>query len=1228
VIAEKLETYIKENSIGSSRSRSRMITIKSTHDTRDKNGKIVEVFSSNFRKVYTVMIKGLHHGDIETSCSCPYNYEGICKHIVSVSNHLIEILPREPIEFDKLKWNQFSIESIIRFGFRQLKYENDFNRYGAIGSLNIDNTVCDEECKDYSIFIKCSDSEVTNEVQVKITDKMIRMRCDCNLEFKTKNTVRTNVCHHMEFSIIELANNHQDIFMNHPAILGVYNLKDAPEQLKNKAQLFFEPNTGFNLKIDNPDIFVFDEQNDFFVEIEANRHGVYSLHKHSNKDLNKNRLSIMFPEENELSIKGQKLAILMVLDYDDIIFHSIIGRVKKNVDEFSGKISVVSSYDLKKITDLEPERMNLYQSLKEINDIPSDVESLPEYYNFWKSNWSKIVEEDCFIKELSDKLNRKSIVKIAINPQLIKIVQNVYQKEYLIDINYKLKLGKSTIAIPHARDCIFQKGLFLYEQQLYLFESLEAYELFLNVLEQPHRKFHIKDKTKVYEHFLKPTESFSEINYNQKFKEKSTLFDYQNAKKQLYISQYKDQVLLKPVLHSDTLSIDLLSDEKFLFTEDQTIKRNKTKEKVFTKEYITKFPQLKNAQKSEFFHLNSKAFIENYFFLDLIEHFTEKGIEVFGIDELENFNFKPSRPSISWNISSQIDWFDIELGIEFDGEEIPLKEIQKAIKNGQEYVLLSDGKKGILPLEWLEKFRAVFRNGTIKKDKLEISKLHFSVLDQLFETLDVSKEIKAYKRKTQKLLQNFDHLKPVTPPKEILAELRDYQQAGLNWLNFLDDFQFGGCLADDMGLGKTLQMITFIQTLKTKRKNIKPHLIIVPTSLVYNWGAEIEKFCPSLKVLMHFGLKRQKDTQDFSQYDLIISTYGTVINDVPFLKKYLFEYIIIDESQAIKNPLSKRYKAVRLLKAKNRIALTGTPIENSLMDLYAQMSFVNPGLLQSTKAFKDNYLNPIEKEQNANAQNDLKTMIHPFLLRRTKEQVAKDLPEKTEQILYCSMGKKQEAIYKRNLSEAKKSILSEVEKQGVGKSKLMVLEALTKLRQICNSPQLVKESEAESVKIEELITAIQEKTGKHKILIFSQFVKMLHLIENRLQNLNISYSYLDGKTKNRQEIVDKFQEDDTQRVFLISLKAGGTGLNLTAADYVYIVDPWWNPAVENQAIDRTYRIGQEKNVTAYRMICKNTIEEKIIKLQERKKSLAQDFTQIEESFAKQLSKDDIVDLFS
>jgi len=410
-------------------------------------------------------------------------------------------------------------------------------------------------------------------------------------------------------------------------------------------------------------------------------------------------------------------------------------------------------------------------------------------------------------------------------------------------------------------------------------------------------------------------------------------------------------------------------------------------------------------------------------------------------------------------------------------------------------------------------------------------------------------------------------------------------------------------------------------------------MVVCPTTLIYNWENEIKKFTPELSYRIHHGSIRTRDATELEQSNIIITTYGTLRSDIHVLSKTFFDYIVLDESQAIKNPGSKVTKAACLLTAKNRLCMSGTPLQNNTFDIFAQMNFLNPGLLGSMEFFRNEFATPIDKFGEPEQKDHLRKLLHPFILRRTKEQVAKDLPEKMETILFCEMEEAQREVYEAYRNSYRDKILGVIDQQGIDKSQLTILQGLMKLRQICDSPAILNEEEKypnNSIKLDELTREITENIGEHKALIFSQFLGMLALIKEKLKENNVTFEYFDGSTspQERQRAILNFQENDECRVFLISLKAGGVGLNLTAADYVYIVGPWWNPAVEQQAIDRTHRIGQTKNIFAYRMICKDTIEDKILQLQDRKRILAKELIADDTSFVKSLSKEDVEYLFS
>ncbi|MBD0280108.1 MAG: DEAD/DEAH box helicase, partial [Flavisolibacter sp.] len=481
-------------------------------------------------------------------------------------------------------------------------------------------------------------------------------------------------------------------------------------------------------------------------------------------------------------------------------------------------------------------------------------------------------------------------------------------------------------------------------------------------------------------------------------------------------------------------------------------------------------------------------------------------------------------------------------------------------------------------------------------------------------------------------IRDFQQIKEIDPPADLQKVLRPYQVAGYQWLNYLHEVSWGGILADDMGLGKTVQALSFLQHYHDTHDSLKA-LVVCPTTLIYNWENEIKKFTPSLTYHIHHGSARLRDVDELQRHEIIITTYGTLRSDIKLFLQIPLDYVVLDESQAIKNPASKVTKAASLLRVKHRLCMSGTPLQNNTFDVYAQMNFLNPGMLGTVEFFRQEFAIPIDKFGEQEQKEHLRKILYPFILRRTKEQVAKDLPDKTETVLFCEMGNEQRKIYDAYRNDYRSRIIGTIEEQGIQKSQLTILQGLMKLRQICDSPAILNEAEKfenHSIKLEELAREITENIGNHKTLIFSQFLGMLSLIRQKLEELGIKYEYFDGSTSapDRETAIQSFQGDDEVRVFLISLKAGGVGLNLTAADYVYIVDPWWNPAVEQQAIDRTHRIGQTKNIFAYRMICKDTIEDKIMQLQDRKRLLAKELITDDTTFVKSLTREDVEYLFS
>ncbi|MEJ6982248.1 DEAD/DEAH box helicase [Pedobacter sp. P351] len=706
----------------------------------------------------------------------------------------------------------------------------------------------------------------------------------------------------------------------------------------------------------------------------------------------------------------------------------------------------------------------------------------------------------------------------------------------------------------------------------------------------------------------------------------------QPAQRMIYLKDSDPFVELDPVMKYGDTEISILSKKQIYpksIKSSFTLSRDKEAEIAFTALILRQHPHF-NEQMEDglpYFYLHKKHFLNEAWFLSTFEEWRNQGISILGFNKLKENKLNPNPAKITVRLLSGIDWFNADIDVCYGKKKATLKQLNKAVRNKSKYISFDDGTLGILPAEWIEKFSEYFNSGEIEDDSLKIHKSNFNILNGMFEDESIDGQVKAEIAFLNEKLLNFESIKEVAVHPELRATLRDYQKQGLNWLNFLDDFNLGGCLADDMGLGKSIQIIAFILSQRTKRSQ-NTNLLVVPTSLIFNWQAEVEKFAPSLKMHILYGANRSSDLNSFKNYELIITSYGTLLSDVRFLKNYEFNYVFLDESQNIKNPDSQRYKAACLLKSRNKIVITGTPVENNTFDLFGQLSFACPGLLGSKQYFKDIYASPIDTFKDSKRARELQNKIKPFILRRTKSQVVKELPEKTEMVVYCEMGTEQQRIYDAFEKEFREFICSKTN-EDIPKNSIHVLKGLTRLRQICNSPLLLNDdeiNEKSSAKIDTLMEQISGKSANHKILVFSQFVSMLDLIKKELTARNIPFSYLTGSTKNRNQVVKEFQEEQEKRIFLISLKAGGTGLNLTQADYVYLVDPWWNPAVENQAIDRIYRIGQKKNVVAVRLICPGTIEEKIMNMQAGKTDLFNELINTDAGIGKSFTKEGLLGL--
>ncbi len=614
----------------------------------------------------------------------------------------------------------------------------------------------------------------------------------------------------------------------------------------------------------------------------------------------------------------------------------------------------------------------------------------------------------------------------------------------------------------------------------------------------------------------------------------------------------------------------------------------------------------------------------------------------------ESFHLK-FHQSQDWDveIESENDWFDLRFDIEVNGKKVPLLPLvvqllseydQETLPEtltlplgGHEYLTLpSEQIKPVIDtLYELYNGDSLSDDGSLRMSRFDAARL--AELDENNEALLRWQGGEALRELGRKL-KDFKGIATAVVPDGLQATLRDYQLSGLNWLQFLREYRFGGVLADDMGLGKTVQTLAHLLLEKTQGRMEKPCLIIAPTSLMSNWRREAEQFTPELKVLVLQGPTRHQNFDQIENYDLILSTYPLLVRDESHLLAHEYHYVVLDEAQVIKNPRAKAARVVRQFKTENRLCLTGTPMENHLGELWALFDFAMPGLLGSEKQFKQLFRNPIEKHGNDEQRARLTKRIAPFMLRRTKTEVVKELPEKTEIIRTVTLGKKQATLYESIRLTMEKKVRDSIASKGLARSHIMILDALLKLRQTCCDPAILslKQAQAvkESAKMELLMDMVPEMLEEgRRILLFSQFTKMLAIIEEALKERGIAYSKLTGQTRKRDEAIEQFKSGQT-KIFLISLKAGGVGLNLAEADTVIHYDPWWNPAAENQATDRAHRIGQKNAVFVYKLITENTLEEKILAMQAKKQSLAQGiYGGAKKEEEAKLSADDLKALF-
>ena len=703
----------------------------------------------------------------------------------------------------------------------------------------------------------------------------------------------------------------------------------------------------------------------------------------------------------------------------------------------------------------------------------------------------------------------------------------------------------------------------------------------------------------------------------------------------VYLSEISDTFLmLTPRWDYEGIVIESTDEaevEQLRNGEIYRVVRHKEAEAAFVEKLRGMHPNFEKQRNGQFY-LSFDDAKKKHWFLNVYQQLLADNVLVVGMDMLRHFRYSPHSIHTQMTIGRTIDsYLHLNIKITFGEEKVDLSHIQRTLFNGQKFVLLKDNSIGVITDEWYDQYGAMFKHGKLAQGELIVPQWILLSIEEKYRSSEL-KPVIAYEwwGDWQRWQTTEEAMIPVPPT--LRATLRPYQQKGFEWMVLLSRINAGACLADDMGLGKTLQTIAFLLHAHAQDPTAR-FLILAPLSLVYNWKDELAKFAPDLSVYVF-----HQNNRDIAEYmaagtQVMISSYGTARSAIDELCLIPWHTLVIDESHNIKNPTAQITKAVYKLSAKNRIALSGTPVMNNTFDIYSQLNFLLPGLLGGPEFFKREYAIPIDRDMSVEKTNALQKMTAPFVLRRTKKQVAADLPDKTESILWCQMEEAQREAYDTIKKQIKANVFLNIEREGFAKAKFSILQGIMKLRQICCAPSLLRDEEittTESIKLDMLMQELRNNVQGSKSLVFSQYLGMLDMVAKQCKAEQIPYLSFDGSTPlaQRAEMVTRFQDETApEQVFLISLKAGNAGLNLTAAEYVFLLDPWWNNAVEQQAIDRTHRIGQTKNIFAYKMICRDTIEERIIALQQKKKQLSEELVSEEEGFVKQLSEDDITFLF-
>ncbi|MDE3236607.1 MAG: DEAD/DEAH box helicase [Bacteroidota bacterium] len=1189
-------------------------------------------------------------------CSCPYNLSEVCRHKAGALFQLQELLDRNMLGDKEMVYDQkHTVVKMKQLDLKMIKMLSSSESVEYAENFLRSNKANIIDAKDERVWAEVIDNGQTYKLLIqKNEERNFDTSCTCASDKEHP------LCVHKDIVLLQLINsygpNYFDSIRNWDAVknklLSIYGYS-LDDDLTGKFEFTYQDGKPFLRVLDSSIKRVVATANS--NELRPRPAFEETL---TETVSNKTEVVIATP----VASPSLKLGIVIAtndLQYPYVQFDAIQGEVD---EDFAGYIGKVERIDLNKFVNTEPlseDDKMMVQQLRKL--LPSEVNRYLNRNSPFSGIWENIIQQHddelpeetrhlineylhpklrkiftelaesnfVFILPAKKSFNTANLQKAELMQQFAVPTFNVNNKDGFFEVSCEVKLPTGTIAIGEneADTCLF----FQYNHQLFVWERAEDIALIEKFLPAGVLRIHEGDWVTQLQQFILPLAKEYTVQFGNLKKEE--VKDVKPEAK-ILLKEKGDYLIFQPVFTYNGYDVRAGDKEKIIVPlADRllVIQRNVEEETAFRKKVENLHSQFIRPVDSDTLALKGSEALKNNWFFLFVDAAKEMNVPVYGFEALKNFRFNTAKPSTKIYISSHTDWFDAKVEILFGDQKVTVADVKKALTNKQQYVQLQDGTLGILPEEWIKKYSLLFRVGEGKASNMKLSKYHFSIIEELYNERNDEELFIQLEEKYERLKSNHS-IKEVDAPKHLKPILRPYQESGFQWLNYLREVQWGGILADDMGLGKTVQTLAFMHYLKEEKGELKA-LVVCPTTLMFNWQNEIRKFTPSLSFYVHHGGARDHGNIANPDHDVIITTYGTLRSDIKQFVDVMFDYVVLDESQAIKNPNSKVTKAASVLRAKNRLCLSGTPLQNNTFDIFAQMNFLNPGMLGTIEFFKQEFAVPIDKFGEKEQKDHLRKLLYPFILRRTKEQVAKDLPEKQEMILFCEMGDEQRKIYDAYRNDYRDKILGIVETQGVQKSQLTILQGLMKLRQICDSPAIIKEEEKYpnvSVKLEELGREITENISNHKALVFSQFLGMLGLIKEKMKEQGVDYEYFDGSTSaaDREKAINRFQNEESCRVFLISLKAGGVGLNLTAADYVYIVDPWWNPAVEQQAIDRTHRIGQTKNIFAYRMICTDTVEDKILKLQERKRALAKDLITDDEGFVKSLTREDVEYLFS